>query len=132
MDSAVEKVIIENLNRFNFKHKLGTDTEKSNKRLIFIYLPFLCYIKVSLVEDKIKMSSYIHFGLTNISIEWNFLFYTTALFILTAAKWGKIDEFIFVFLFALLLYLIICFIKTESLKSTLIRWIDDANRRTSN
>jgi hypothetical protein len=124
--AVYEKKLTTQLTRFNLSHKVKDTNKKFYEKVVIIYLPFLCYLKVFIGSEKVKMSSKMYFGFTS-SLEWNFLFYSLTLMFLTAIKWGRIDHFVFVFLYILLVYVAVCFVKLEALKVIVTRWLDKEN-----
>ncbi len=123
MANNIEK-LTNQLTRFNYRFKLLGGSGGSDEKTVIVYLPFLCYLKVIIGSEKIKMRSKMYFGFTN-SLEWNFLFYSLTLLVLTVLKWGSIDHVVFVFLYVLLVYMAVCFVKLEALKVMVTRWLDE-------
>ena len=112
--------IISKLEYFNYKYEIKDETLK-------IYLPMLCYLKIKITKDKIKFSSHIRFGFNILSLEYNFLIYSLALYLLTWFKWTALNKGIFILLGLFIIYFVISFIKTESMKTILHNWIENEN-----
>ena len=112
--------IISKLEYFNYKYEIKDETLK-------IYLPMLCYLKIKITKDKVKFSSHIRFGFNILSLEYNFLIYSLALYLLTWFKWTALNKGIFILLGLFIIYFVISFIKTESMKTILHNWIENEN-----
>jgi len=109
--------IISRLKTFNYNFEVkGT--------FIKVFLPMLCYLKINSTQDKIKITSHISFGFRFLPIEINFAIYGLALYILTWFQWTNLNKGIFALLGILLIYFVVCFIKLESMRSTLHTWIE--------
>ncbi len=109
--------IISRLKFFNYRYDLDGHTLK-------IFLPMLCYLKIQFSTEKIKMSSHSRIGFRSLPLEYNFLIYALALFALTWYKWDDLNKGVFVLFGIFLIYIVICLIKTESMKSTFFSWIE--------
>jgi len=118
-------LIIEKLKFFNYKYTTDIYRDKPAEIILKIYLPMLCYLKVSFFENKVKMTSRILYGINFLSLEYNFFIYAIGLIILSFLKWSELDMVIFIFLFIILIKFVICFIKLELLKTIIHRWIEE-------
>jgi hypothetical protein len=109
--------IISRLKKFNYRYEF-------NGTIIKVFLPMLCYLKISLKHDNIKISSHISFGFRILPIEINFVIYGLVLYALTWFQWTNLNKGIFALLAIVLIYFVVCFIKLESMRTILHTWIE--------
>ena len=109
--------IVSRLKIFNYNYELKGSTLK-------VFLPMLCYLKINYGPDKIKISSHISFGFRFLPIEINFVIYGLVLYALTWFQWTNLNKGVFALFGILLIYLVICFIKLETMRSILHTWIE--------
>jgi hypothetical protein len=109
--------IISRLKIFNYNYELKGPTLK-------VFLPMLCYLKINSGPEKIKITSHISFGFRFLPIEINFVIYGLVLYALTWFQWTILNKGVFALFGILLIYLVICFIKLETMKSILHTWIE--------
>ena len=100
---------------YNYEHKDST---------IKIFLPLLCYLKIRYSENKIRISSHLQFGFRSLPLEFNFLIYAVALFLMAWYKWTELNRGFFILLGLLVIHFVICFIKIESLRTIIHNWIE--------
>jgi hypothetical protein len=104
--------IIERLKTFNYRYYYNV-----NDSVINIYFPFLCFLKIDFKSNKIKMTG--RAWLTEYRLERGFLGSAVALCFFIG--FGTADIFKAMFLPAgaalIFSYHIICFIKTEAMKT---------------
>ncbi len=108
--------LIERLKLFNYKYKLENNT-------LTVYLSMLCYLKINLATDKVKFTSHV-WRLSFIDrLEYVFLMYA---FIVYLLAWyiPDLNKGVFVLFGIILIYIVICFIKTENMKSIIHNWIE--------
>ncbi len=117
--------IIEKLKFFNYRFTTDVYRNHPLEIILKIYLPLLCYLKISFFENKVKMTSRILYGFSFLSLEYNFIVYAIGLITLSLLKWSDLEIVIYIFLFILLIKFIICFIKLELLKALIHRWIEE-------
>lgn len=110
-----------------FRYTYTTDSFKDEPAVtvLKIYLPALCYLKVSFFEKSIKMSSRILYGFNFLSLEYNFFIYATGLALIAAFSPPQLNMAILIFLALILVHFLVCFIKLESLKTVIHRWIEE-------
>lgn len=114
--------LINRLKLFRYRYALDTD---ANEKVLKIYLPMLCYLKLKFANGKIKISSRIQYGFNFLPLEYNFFIYAIGLLLLTAYKWTTIDTVVIMALVLILLHFVICFIKLEFLKIIVHRWLEE-------
>lgn len=120
MDTKVFNLdkITTRLETFNYNYEQKGTTLK-------IFLPMFCYLKIKSEQDKIKITSHISFGFRYFPIEINFVIYGLILYILTWFQWTNLNKGIFALFGITLIYLVICFIKLETMRSILHNWIEN-------
>jgi len=109
--------IINKIERFDYKYEFKNET-------LIIYLPLLCYLKIRILENKIKFSSHIRFGFNFLSLELNFLLYSLAFYAVSYFYWETIDKGLLILFGLFIIYFVVCFIKIESLKIIIHNWND--------
>ncbi len=109
--------IISRLKFFNYKYEL-------DKTILKIYLPLFCYLKININDDNVKLKSRIRFGVSLLSLEWNFIIYGFAFYLLAYFQWITLNRGIFVLLGLFLIYFLVCFMKIETMKSVVHNWIE--------
>jgi hypothetical protein len=109
--------IVSRLNLFNYKYELYGST-------LEISLPIFCYLKIDFSSDTITITSGINFGFRFFSVELNFIIYGLILYLLTWFQWPVLNKGIFMLMGILLLMLVICIIKIESMKTIIHSWIE--------
>ncbi len=114
--------LINRLELFRYRYDLDTD---AHEKVLKIYLPMLCYLKLKFANGKVKTSSRIQYGFNFLTLEYNFFIYAIGLLLLTAYKWTTIDTVVIMGLVLILLHFVICFIKLEFLKIIVHRWLDE-------
>lgn len=114
--------LINRLELFRYRYALDTDT---HEKVLKIYLPMLCYLKLKFANGKVKISSRIQYGFNFLPLEYNFFIYAIGLILLAAFKWTSLDIVVFLGFFLILLHFVVCFIKLEFLKIIVHRWLDE-------
>ncbi len=114
--------LINRLELFRYRYALDTD---ANEKVLKIYLPMLCYLKMKFANGKVKISSRIQYGFNFLPLEYNFFIYAIGLLLLTAYKWTTIDTTVIMGLVLILLHFVICFIKLEFLKIIVHKWLEE-------
>lgn len=109
--------IISRLKIFDYNYEIDGTTLK-------IFLPMFCYLKINFGTDKIKITSRISFGFRILPIEINFVIYGLILCCLTWFQWTILNKGIFALFGIFLIYLVVCFIKIESMRSIVHNWIE--------
>lgn len=97
---------------------------EQNENSLKIYLPMLCFLKLSFENEKVKLTSHIRFGFHFLTLEWNFLIYGLILYLLTWFQWPELNKGIFILFGIFLLIFVICIIKIEAMKITLYKWME--------
>lgn len=113
--------ITSRLKFFNYNFNLNAKTFK-------IFLPMLCYLKIKYSNNRVKMSSHLRFGFNFIPLEFNFLIYAAVLYTLAWFQWTTLNKGVFILFGLLVIHFVICFIKIESLKIIIHKWIEDDSR----
>lgn len=113
--------ITSRLKFFNYNFNLNAKTFK-------IFLPMFCYLKIKYSNNRVKMSSHLRFGFNFIPLEFNFLIYTAVLYTLAWFQWTTLNKGVFILFGLLVIHFVICFIKIESLKIIIHKWIEDDSR----
>ena len=117
--------IISRLEMFNYRFE-------RNESSLKVFLPMWCYLKLRFTNDQIKFTSHTKFGFPFLPIEYNFFIYSVGLYILSSFFWEAIVNKGILFLFGMIIILlVICFIKTESMKSILHQWIELENQKSN-
>ena len=93
--------------------------------VLIVYLPILCYLKIRLMESKIKISLRTYMGLGFFSLEFNYAIYSLALALLLAFEIIQVNSVLTIFFFLFILYFLLCIIKLEFLKLNVYRWIEE-------
>lgn len=108
--------LIERLNFFDYKYILDKTTLK-------IYFSMFCYLKVNFSNDKVKITSHILRPSFIDQLEYVFLMYAVIIFLL---GWylPNLNKGVFILFDIFLIYFIVCFIKTENMKSIIHNWIE--------
>jgi hypothetical protein len=114
--------LINRLETFSYRHALDTDEDK---KVLKIYLPMFCYLKLKFANGKVKISSRIQYGFNFLPLEYNFFIYAIGLLLLAAYKWTTIDTAVIMGLVLILLHFVICFIKLEFLKIIVHKWLEE-------
>ena len=109
--------IIDRLKFYNYRHKL-------NGTVLTVYLSMLCYLEINFTTDKVKISSHLIRGGFVSRIEYVFLLYIIFFLGFTYLNQELMLK-IFYPLVLFLLYLIICFIKTENMKAIIYNWLEN-------
>ena len=109
--------IISKLEYYNYKYQLKDKTLK-------VFLPMLCYLKIKFSTNGIKMTSHLRFGFDYLPLEYNFLIYGVILYLLAWFQWTTLNIGIFIFIGLLLIHFVICFIKIESLRTIIHKWME--------
>lgn len=109
--------IISKLQFFNYKYELEGDTLK-------VYLPMWCYLKIRIGAEKVKLSSHIRFGFHFLSLEYNFLIYSLALYLISWFQWAVLNKGIFVLFGLFIIHFVISFIRIESTKTIIHQWVE--------
>ncbi len=112
--------IVDRLNRYNYKYEV-------DGQMLRISLPMLCYLKIDFKSDKVKMTSHIRFGVPSLALEYNLLIYGLVLYVLAWYFWSTLNKAIFILLGLFVVYIVVCFIKTEALKVIVHNWIEIDN-----
>ena len=109
--------ITSRLQLFNYRYELKGTTLK-------IFLPMLCYLKVSVSNDRVRMTSHLQFGFRFLPLEYNFLIYGVLLYALAWFQWTNINKGVFILFGLLVIHFVICFIKIESMRTIIHNWIE--------
>ena len=116
----------------NIKNKLKLlgyrlkETQYADGEVVLkVYLPILCYLKIRLMESKIKISLRTYMGLGFFSLEFNYAIYSLALALLLAFEIIQVNSVLTIFFFLFILYFLLCIIKLEFLKLNVYRWIEE-------
>ena len=109
--------ITDRLTFFNYRYTLEGTT-------LTIYLSMLCCLKIKFGPEKVKMTQHIlwrpsFFG----RLEYSFFIYGLAAFLLSWLL-PVFAKGIVIFYGVILIYLLVCFIKTENMKSIIHNWIE--------
>lgn len=110
--------ITSRLRFFNYNYELKDTTLK-------IFLPMFCYLRIRFLPDRIKITSHLQFGFRFLPLEFNFLIYAAALYALAWFQWTTLNKGVFILLGLLVTHFIICFIKIESMRSIIHKWIEN-------
>ena len=94
-----------------------------------ISLPFLCYLKIVFNTENVKMTSFSRIGFKSVPLEYNFLIYGLALFTLAWCDWSIMNHVILILGGFIISYLIVCFIKIESMKSIIYNWLEISHEK---
>lgn len=99
-----------------------------NDKTLKIYLPMFCYLKIRFSGDRVKMTSHLRFGFDFLPIEFNFLIYGAILYALAWFQWTNLNKGVFILFGLLMIHFVICFIKIESMRAIIHKWIEDDSR----
>ena len=114
--------IIDRLKIFNYKYKLKGQTLK-------VFLPMFCYLKIDFKSGKVKMTSHLNFAFRFLPLEYNFLIYGLALYILVWFNWTTLNKAIFLLFRLFIIHFVVCVIKIEALRSTIQNWLENDNSK---
>ncbi len=106
---------------YNYKFNLDDSTLK-------IFLPMFCYLKIKFSGDRVKMTSHLRFGFDPLPLEFNFLIYSAILYALVWYQWTTLNKGVFILFGLLMIHFVICFIKIESMRTIVHKWIEDDSR----
>lgn len=109
--------IISRLQRFNYNYELIDTTLK-------VYLPTRCYLKIRFSNDRIRITSHLQYGFSFLPLELDFLIFGAVLFAVGWFQWANLNNGVFILLGLILIHIVICFIKLESMRSIIHQWID--------
>src|SRR6185369_11803261 len=109
--------IISRLKLFNYKYNLNGTT-------LIVNLSMLTYLKIEIGPENIQINSRVRIGIPSLPIELNFLIYSIMLYFVVWYQWAVINKGVFLLLGIFLINYVICFIKTEAMKSIIHGWID--------
>lgn len=110
--------IIARLQFYNYNFDLNDQTLK-------IFLPMFCYLKIRFSGDRIKMTSHLRFGFQFLPLEFNFLIYGVILYLLAWFQWTILNKGVFILFGLLVIHFVVCFIKIESMRTIVHKWIED-------
>lgn len=99
-----------------------------NDSTLKIYLPMLCYLKIKFSDKGVKMTSHLRFGFDFLPLEFNFLIYAAILYVLAWFQWTALNKGIFVLFGLLVIHFVVCFIKIESMRVIIHKWIDQDSK----
>jgi hypothetical protein len=109
--------IISRLELFDYNYEVKGKSLK-------IFLPMLCYLKINNQDGIIKITSRLSIGFRFLPIELNFLIYGLILYCLTWFQWSVLNKGVFALFGIFIIYLVVCFIKLESLRTMVHNWIE--------
>jgi hypothetical protein len=75
------------------------------------------------------MTSHLNFGFRFLPLEYNFLIYGFALYILAWFNWTSLNKAIFLLLGLFVIHFVVCFIKIEAVRTTIQIWFENDNRK---
>ncbi len=119
-DTFTEK-ITSRLKFYNYSFNLNDKTLK-------IFLPMFCYLKIRFSGNRVNMTSHIRFGFDFLPLEFNFLIYGAILYALAWYQWTILNKGIFILFGLMVIYFVICFLKIESLRTIIHKWIENDSR----
>jgi hypothetical protein len=128
MKNSIEN-IRQKLNLYGFRFYERENS--SGESVLKIYLPMLCYLKITFSENRIKISSRTFIGLDFLSLEWNFMLYALALALLLAFQVFDVGSAFTIFFLLFLLFFCMGIIKLEFLKTQVYKWLDELNDQTN-
>ena len=109
--------ITDRLTFYNYKYTLEGTT-------LTIFLSMLCCLKIKFEPEKVKMTPHILWRPSFVDrLEYSFLIYGLAAFLL-AWLFPVFAKGIVILYGVILIYFVICFIKTENMKSIIHNWIE--------
>jgi len=112
--SVNQERIVDRLWFYNYSYRLEGS-------LLTIYLPMLCAVRILFEEDRVKISSHLRGAYFFDQIEYVFLSYLGLLFLMA---YFAANPLVYAFLGFIFIYLVICFIKTEVMKSIVLKWME--------
>jgi len=114
-----------------YEFRFNERKNSSGEVVLKIYLPLLCYLKITFSESRVKISSRTFIGLDFLSLEWNFMLYALALALLLAFQVFDVESVFTIFFLLFLLFFGMGIIKLEFLKTQVYRWLDDLKDQTT-
>ncbi|MFI5135535.1 MAG: hypothetical protein ACHQD9_06755 [Chitinophagales bacterium] len=114
--SANPERLVERLWFYNYRYRLEGST-------LIVYLPMICALKVVFNEGRLKITSHLRGRYFFDQIEYIFLFYCFML-VVAFAFVPNLNTPIYPILGFFFVYLIVCFIKTEIMKSIIHNWME--------
>jgi hypothetical protein len=99
-----------------------------NNSTLKIFLPMFCFLKIRVIGDRVKMTSHLRFGFDFLPLEFNYLIYAAILYALAWFQWTTLNKGIFILFGLLMIHFVICFIKIESMRTIVHKWIEDDSR----
>jgi hypothetical protein len=112
-------------------YRFNESQNSAGESVLKVYLPILCYLKITIAENKIKITSRTFIGVDFISLEWNFLIYSLILALLLAFGAFAAHSVFTVFFLLFLFFFSMGIIKLEFLKMQIYRWADDLKDQTT-
>ena len=101
------------------------ETQNENGEVVLkVFLPLLCFLKVRIAENKIKITSGTHVGFYFYSLELTVIVYSLVLALLLAYEVISMNSVFTVFFLLFILYYLVCFVKSEFLRIIIIVWIE--------
>ncbi|GEM_PF-1415953 len=101
------------------------ETQNENGEVVLkVFLPLLCFLKVRIAENKIKITSGTHVGFYFYSLELTVIVYSLVLALLLAYEVISMNSVFTVFFLLFILYYLVCFVKSEFLRIIIIGWIE--------
>ena len=131
MSNKIDK-LTEKLKCYNYRFHVKEGYGNPDEKILYVYLPFLCFLKIRFSKEKVEIRSRVRYFLEfSSSLEFDFLFYAISVTALYAFAWDNIASYpyISVALLFILLHRVICFVKLETLKTIITRWLDELNTK---
>ena len=101
------------------------ETQNENGEVVLkVFLPLLCFLKVRIAENKIKITSGTYVGFYFYSSELTAIIYSLVLALLLAYEVISMNSVFTVFFLLFILYYLVCFVKSEFLRIIIIGWIE--------
>lgn len=120
--------LTEKLKRYNYRFHVKEAYGNPDEKILHVYLPFLCFLKIRFSGKKIAIQSRVRYisGVSS-SLEFDFLLYAIFATVLYTLAWENISlyPYVSVILLFILLHRVICFVRLEAFKTTVIRWLDE-------
>jgi hypothetical protein len=107
-----------------FGHKFKVTQLKQDEYILKIYLPILCYLRIIISKNRIKITSRTFIGIDFLTVEWNLIVYSIILSVLLAYRLIPTHSEIVILFAVFISYYLMCIIKLEALKVILLSWID--------
>ncbi len=116
--------IKEKLTLFGYRFKEESHPDK-DEIVLKVYLPILCYLRIRIAQNRIKISSRSFIGFSRyVSLEMNYIIYALIMALLLDFGLIQLNSGWVLAFFIFFIFFVFCAVRLESLKTVIYRWFE--------